>query len=167
MQHELCSQCSRTVLRLGPQARALALRFTYRKISHQMQLESFWIRFSPSCAEKVHLAKAQPTLNTRHNDALRKCKWNLLLRMGLFALDASNFKRIAGKFACSGPVWIGPKTRWNCRFSQSDFPRLAHQISLWSLNSTLASVHFSSAYSDWRSLCEQLRQARRDDLQRG
>ncbi len=35
-------------------------------------------------------------------------KWNLLLGMEEFTLDASNVKGFSSKFARSHPVWIGP-----------------------------------------------------------
>ena len=47
--------------------------------------------------------------HTRKRNTTCTRKWNLLLRMGVFTLDASDIKGIGRKFACSRPAWIGPK----------------------------------------------------------
>ena len=53
---------------------------------------------------RTWLHKTQSTL-----DAMHKCKWNLLLGMGVSTLDTSNIKGISCRFVCLQPVWIGPE----------------------------------------------------------
>ncbi len=56
--------------------------------------------------------EAQSTLDAQGNAS----KFNLLLQMGIFTLDASSIKGFARKFARSHPMWIGLEgRRWQTR----------------------------------------------------